>query len=65
MRRISTREFGKHVSKELNDLPLIITKYNKPIAVVRSPEDFLWGGGKTMAEHLEKPKQYLVTVEEV
>ena len=35
MKEISTREFQRHQSDYMSELPIILTRYNEPVAIVR------------------------------
>jgi len=44
MKQISIREFQLHAEQYLKDLPLMLTRYNMPVAIVQLPETIAVNG---------------------
>ncbi len=39
MKKVSRRDFQRHASDYMDDLPIVLTRYGKPIAVVKNYEE--------------------------
>lgn len=64
MNSITTREFQIHTSSALRSIPLVVTKYGKPCAIVL-PHSSKLAGESEKIEPKPKAKKYLVTVKEL
>lgn len=75
MKQISIREFQLHAEQYLKDLPVTLTRYNMPVAVV-SPigvnalsDDELWvkanRGAKTFEKELDKMEAFQKLKEQI
>ena len=63
MRTITMRQFARHLSKELKDLPVTVTKNDEPVIVVykRGEIHECWCGkykGKGLSSHNEMKHSY-------